>query len=178
MKFLILVFENIARNPVRTILTSLGTMMLVLVVTLVFTVLTTLDKVTTEKSANIKAIVTEKWQNPSLMPYSYAAGLSDGAADPNDPNAIHPQDSMTWGFFVGSTESNPAKRGYENLFFSFIMEAEKARTMLDNIDSLPDEQARPLIEAIKKMKEFRNGVIVGEGRLNKLKKRIGDRITV
>ena len=70
MKFLILVFENIARNPVRTILTSLGTMMLVLVVTLVFTVLTTLDKVTTEKSANIKAIVTEKWQNPSLMPYS------------------------------------------------------------------------------------------------------------
>ena len=65
MKFLILVFENIARNPVRTILTSLGTMMLVLVVTLVFTVLTTLDKVTTEKSANIKAIVTENGKTPA-----------------------------------------------------------------------------------------------------------------
>jgi putative ABC transport system permease protein len=178
MKFLILVIENIRRNVVRTILTSLGTMMLVLVVTLVFTVLTTLDKVTTEKSANIKAIVTEKWQNPSMMPYSYAAGLSDGAADPGNPADVHPQDSMTWGFFVGSTESNPAKRGFENLFFSFIMDPEKARTMLDNIDTLTDEQARPLMDTIKKMQETRNGVIIGEGRLAKMKKKVGERITV
>lgn len=178
MKFLVLVFENIRRNVGRTILTSLGTMMLVLVVTLVFTVLTTLDKVTTEKSANIKAIVTEKWQNPSLLPYSYAPGLSAGAADPNDPNAVHPQDHMTWGFFVGSTESNPAKRGFENLFFSFIMEPDKARTMLNDIDELSDEKAAPLIEAIKKLKELRNGVIIGEGRLAKIKRRIGDRIIV
>ncbi|HEY0982687.1 ABC transporter permease [Schlesneria sp.] len=177
MKFLVLVLENIARNPVRTILTSLGTMMLVLVVTLVFTVLTTLDYVTKEKSANIKAIVTEKWQAPSLLPYSYAAGLSEGAADPNDPNAVRPQDSMSWGFFVGSTESNPAKRGYENLFFAFIMEPEKARTMLDGIDVLTDEQAAPLIAGIKRMNEIRNGVIIGPGRLEKMKKRIGDRIT-
>lgn len=177
MKFLVLVIENIRRNLVRSILTSLGTMMLVLVVTLVFTVLTTLDKVTTEKSANIKAIVTEKWQNPSMMPYAYAAGLSEGAADPTDPKAVHPQDYMTWGFFVGSTESNPAKRGFENLFFSFVMEPEKARTMLDNIDVLSDEQAGVLIEAIRRIKEVRNGVIMGEGRLAKLKKRIGDRIT-
>ena len=178
MKFLVLVVENIRRNLVRTTLTSLGTMMLVLVVTLVFTVLTTLDTVTTEKSANIKAIVTEKWQNPSMMPYSYAAGLSAGAADPADANAVHPQGSMTWGFFVGSTESNPAKRGYENLFFSFIMDPEKARTMLDTIDSLPDERVRPLIDAINNMKKTKNGVIIGEGRLAKMKKRVGDRITV
>src|SRR4051794_7035209 len=118
MKYFVLVLETIRHNLVRTILTSLGTMVLVLMVTLVFTVLTALDKVTTEKSANIKAIVTEKWQNPSMLPYAYAAGLSDAAADPGDPNAVHPQDSMTWGFFVGSTEENPAKRGYENLFFS------------------------------------------------------------
>ena len=178
MNFLILIIENIRRNLIRTTLTSLGTMMLVLVVTLVFTVLTTLDKVTTEKSTNIKAIVTEKWQIPSMLPYSYAAGLSDGAADPNDPNAVHPQDHMTWGFFVGSTESNPAKRGFENLFFSFIMEPEKARTMLDNIDALSDEQAQELIEGIRKIKEIRNGVIIGQGRLTKMQKRIGDRITV
>lgn len=178
MKFLVLILENIRRNLIRTTLTSLGTMMLVLVVTLVFTVLTTLDKVTTEKSTNIKAIVTEKWQIPSMMPYSYAAGLSDGAADPNDPQAVHPQDSMTWGFFVGSTESNAAKRGFENLFFAFIMEPEKARTMLDNIDVLTDEQAQELIDGIRKMKETRNGVIIGQGRLTKMQKRIGDRITV
>lgn len=179
MNILILSLQNIRCNPVRTVLTSLGTMMLVVVITLVGTVLSTLDRVTTEKSTNIKAIVTEKWQIPSMMPYSYAAGLSAGAADPNDPDAVRPKDrdSMTWGFFVGSTESNPAKRGFENLFFSFIMDPEKARTMLDDIDDLTDEQARPLIEGIEKMKQLRNGVIIGEGRLEKMNKRIGDRIT-
>src|SRR4029079_18368830 len=73
---------------------------------------------------------------------------------------------------------NPAKMGYENMFFSFIMEPEKARTMLDGIDELTDEQAMPLIEGIKRINATRNGVIVGEGRLAKLKRRVGDRITV
>jgi len=178
MKFLVLIFENIRRNLIRTVLTSLGTMMLVLVVTLVFTVLTTLDYVATEKSSNIKAIVTEKWQNPSMMPYSYAPGLCAGGVDENDTTAVHPQGSMTWGFFVGSTESVPAKRSFENLFFSFIMEPEKARSMLDNIDSLTDEQVQPLTDAVNKMKTIRNGVIMGEGRMKKMNKRIGDRIKV
>lgn len=178
MKFLILVLENIRRNPIRTTLTSLGTMTLVLVVTLVFSVLTTLDKVTSDKIANMKMVITERWQVPSMMPFSYAAGLCDGAADPNDPNAAHPQDSMTWGFFIGSTEQNPAKRSFENMFFGFIMEPEKARTMMNDIDVLTDDEAAVLIEGIRKMKEIRNGVIIGEGRLNKFKRRIGDHITV
>ncbi len=178
MKYLFLVFENIRRNLIRTILTGLGTMVMVLVVTLVFTVLTSLDKSTTEKQKNLKAIVTEKWQIPSMMPYSYAQALSEGGADPGDPDAARPDDSMSWGFFVGSTEENPAKRSFENLFFAFIMEPEKARTMLDEVDALSDEEALPLTAAIQKMKDVPNGVIIGQERLDKMKKRVGDRITV
>ncbi len=177
MKFFFLIFDNIRRNPVRTLLTSLGTMVMVLVVTLVFTVLTALDKSTTEKSANLKAIVTEKWQVPSIMPYSYAKGLSEGAADPGDASAAHPTDAMTWGFFLGSTESNPAKRSFENLFFAFIMEPEKSRTMMDELDEMDDEQVEPLIKAIARMKETPNGVIVGLERLEKMKKKVGERFT-
>jgi len=178
MKYFFLIFESIRRNPVRTILTSLGTMMLVLVVTLVFTVLTAMDRATTEKSSNIKAIVTEKWQVPSMMPYSYAKALTEGAADPADKSAARPSDYMTWGFFVGSTESNPAKRGFENMFFSFVMEPEKTRTMMDEVDEMPDSEVRPLIDAIARMKEVPNGVIVGPERLEKMNKKVGDRITV
>ena len=58
MKFLLLTLDNIRRNPVRTLLTSLGTMVLVFVVTLVWSVLWFLDAATTEKSANFKAIVS------------------------------------------------------------------------------------------------------------------------
>ncbi len=178
MKLLFLIFENIRRNLIRTTLTGLGTMMMVLVVTLVFTVLSALDRATTEKQTNLKAIVTEKWQIPSMMPYSYAKALSDGGANPDDPDAARPEDSMSWGFFVGSTEENPAKRSFENLFFAFIMEPEKARTMLDEVDMLSDEEAAPLLAAIQKMKDVPNGVIVGQERLEKMKKRVGDRITV
>ena len=178
MKFLFLIFENIRRNLIRTILTGLGTMMMVLVVTLVFTVLSALDRATTEKQTNLKAIVTEKWQLPSMMPYSYAQALSEGGASPDDPDAMRPEDSMSWGFFVGSTEENPAKRSFENLFFAFIMEPEKARTMLDEVDTLSDEDAAPLLAAIQRMKDVPNGVIVGQERLEKMKKRVGDRITI
>ena len=178
MKYLFLIVENIRRNLIRTILTGLGTMVMVLVVTLVFTVLTALDQATTEKQKNLKAIVTEKWQIPSMMPYSYAKSLSEGGAAADDPDAARPEDSMSWGFFVGSTEENPAKRSFENLFFAFIMEPEKARTMLDEVDALSDEEAQPLIAAIKKMNEIPNGVIVGQERLDKMKKQVGDRITV
>ena len=178
MKYFFLIYESIRRNPIRTILTSLGTMMLVLVVTLVFTVLTAMDRATTEKSSNIKAIVTEKWQVPSMMPFSYAKALTEGAAEPEDTTAARPSDYMTWGFFVGSTESNPAKRGFENMFFSFVMEPEKARTMMDEVDEMPDSEVRPLLEAIARMKDVPNGVIVGPERLEKMQKKIGDRITV
>ena len=91
---------------------------------------------------------------------------------------MRPEDSMSWGFFVGSTEENPAKRSFENLFFAFIMEPEKARTMLDEVDTLSDEDAAPLLAAIQRMKDVPNGVIVGQERLEKMKKRVGDRITI
>lgn len=181
MKYLFLIGENIRRNVIRTILTSLGTMVMVLVVTLVFTVLSSLDAATTEKQENLKAIVTEKWQIPSMLPYSYVSGLVAGGADPDDASASRPEDFMSWGFFVGSTEENPAKRSFENLFFAFIMEPEKALTMFDEVDELvrdrPDEAA-PLINAVNRMKDVPNGVIVGPDRLEKMKKRVGDRITV
>ena len=72
MKFLLLIVKNVRRNLLRTILTSLGTMVLVFVVTLIWSVLGFLDRETEEQSQNVKGIVTERWQIPSRMPFSYA----------------------------------------------------------------------------------------------------------
>ncbi len=80
MKLLGLVFRNLLRNKVRTLLMALGTMMLVFVVTLVWSVLGFLDQATTAKSERIKAVVTERWTIPSRMPYAYSNLLKDGAA--------------------------------------------------------------------------------------------------
>ncbi len=174
MRALLLVFDNIRRNPVRTILTGMGTMVLVLVVTLVFTILTTLDRATTEKAQNIKGIATERWQIPSQMPWAYAAGLTEGGA--RDPGDLKPNDSMTWGFYAGSTD--PKKMTFDTLVFGFVMEPQKLLTMMDDLDNLEGPDRTKLEAAIKRMEENRQGIIVGEDRLKKLEKQIGDRITL
>ena len=65
MKFMMLIFKNLRRNLVRSMLTSAGVMVLVFVITLIWSILGFLDMATSEKSANFKGIVTEKWSIPS-----------------------------------------------------------------------------------------------------------------
>jgi putative ABC transport system permease protein len=54
MKFFLLILKNLRRNLLRTILTGLGTIVLVFVVTLIWSVLNFLNKATEEKSQNLK----------------------------------------------------------------------------------------------------------------------------
>ncbi len=159
MKFLLLILKNVRRNAVRSILTAVGTMVLVFVVTLVWSILDFLDKVTAEKSDNLKAIVTERWQIPSQMPFAYADSLGDGAA--RHPNDIHPLDSMSWQFYGGTID--PAKRTIENILFAFAMEPDKVGTMLDELElkDLPPDKADNLRQSIARLKEKRNGIILG-----------------
>ena len=80
LKYVLLIGKNLRRNVLRTSLTALGTMVLVFVVTLVWSVLHLLDTVMAEKTSDLKAIITERWQIPSQMPFAYADSLSQGAA--------------------------------------------------------------------------------------------------
>jgi len=182
MKILRLIWSNVVRNKLRTLLTSLGTMMLVFVVTLVWSVLWFLDRATTERSENLKAVVTERWRLPSQMPYSYVNTLTEGAA--REEGDIRPTDSMTWTFYGGSIERDPAKRGIDNVLFAFSMQPEKLLTMMDDLDSLGGQEKADFSAAVDRLKENRQGIIVGRKRLESLSRsvggelRIGDRVTV
>src|SRR5262245_59530520 len=72
-KQFLFIVKSLRRNLLRSVLTGLATMVLVFVITLVWTVLWFLDLVTTEKTKDLKAIVTERWQIPSQMPISYVS---------------------------------------------------------------------------------------------------------
>ena len=178
MKFIRLIFQNLARNKTRSLLTSAGTMILVFVVTLVWSILSFLAFVMTEKPANIKAIVTEKWRAPSMMPYAYTTSLREGAA--TEPEHVKPTDSMSWTFFVGFLDPNPKKRSFENFAFAFCMEPDSVLTMMDGLDELSkDSQEYKSLEAdVAKLKKNRMGILLGRERLDKLKKKVGDRFTI
>jgi putative ABC transport system permease protein len=174
MKFLLLILKNVRRNLLRSSLTALGTMALVLVVTLVWSLLAFLDLITSEKKQNLKAIVSERWQFPSQMPFSYAETLADGAA--REPDDIKPLDSMTWQFFGGVLDKENVTR--DTRMFAFAMEPRKLATMMDELDSLPADQKRDLEEIVEKMEANRQAVAMGKDWLRILNKRIGDRFTL
>lgn len=174
MRFLILILKNVRRNIVRSSLTALGTMMMVFVVILVKSILSFLDAATVEKSANLKAIVTERWQIPSQMPYTYAESLSHaGASKPGD---IEPLDSMTWQFYGGSLDSDPKKRDWKNSLFAFALEPKKLTTMMDDLDNLREPIKSEFAAVVKKLEDNRQGIIVGKARLAQINKKVGERI--
>jgi len=174
MKYLLLIYKNIGRNLLRSLLTALGTMVLVLVVTLVWSVLSFIDMLTVEKSKDFKAIVTERWSAPSRMPYYYASVLADGAARPNHPEDIRPQDWMTWQFFVGTLDTK--NQSFRNTIFGLACDPDKLLTMMDGLEheNLPDGEFQRMQDVVEKLKKTPDGIIVGSDHLKNLNSMIGN----
>jgi putative ABC transport system permease protein len=171
-----ILFKNLARNPLRTFLTSGATVLFVFVVTLVWSVLWLLDLVTTEKSKDFKAMVTERWQLPSRMPFAYSGTLAEGAA--RKPGDVRPLDNMTWEFFGGSLEKETARRTRENMLFFFCMDPAKVLSMMDGMDELsPDETAR-CQEMIRLVQEDNRRIVLGFNQAKATNKKVGERITL
>ncbi|QDU26941.1 FtsX-like permease family protein [Anatilimnocola aggregata] len=172
MKFLLLMFKNVRRNKLRSLLTAGATVMLVLVITLVWSILDFLNKATTEKEKDLKAIVTERWQIPSRMPFAYASQLEEGGA--RNPGDIKPADSMTWQFYGGSLD--PKQMTRDNILFAFALEPKKLETMMDDLDKLEGQEKEEFHQAVLRLEENQQGLILGRDRLKGLNKKIGDRI--
>jgi putative ABC transport system permease protein len=174
VKFGVIIFKNVRRNLLRTTLTSLGTMVLVLVITLIWSVLHFLDNAMADKATNFKVIVTERWQIPSRMPFAYAATLRDAAA--REPGDIHPKDWCTWQFYGGTLDAKNRTR--ENSLFFICMQPEKIPTMVDELEDFRGARMDELKRLVGVMESQRDAVLVGTGVLKRLGKKVGERMKV
>jgi putative ABC transport system permease protein len=170
-RFFLLMLKNLRRNRVRTLLICTATVVLVAMVTLIWTVVYFLDQATRDRAKNFKIIVTERWQLPSQMPQTHANYL-----DPDHSNFLPElagkytnRDFMTWSFYGGSTEKGKFTR--ESIVFFFAMKPEHVRSMMDDLDTLDPE-------LIKKMENNRRGVLMGKERLKMIDKKVGERFSV
>ncbi len=175
-KPMLFILKSLARNKLRTALTGLATALFVLLVTMVWSVLWFLDRATQEKSKDLKAIVTERWQIPSQMPFAYAQPLSEGAPRKADDVKIAPENSMTWQFFGGTLEQEKPTR--ENMVFFFCMEPSKVMSMMDGIDQFSAQDRAKLEAALKAMEQDPRKVVIGQQRLEAMHKRVGEHIRV
>jgi putative ABC transport system permease protein len=177
MKFFLLILKNLRRNKVRTALTCLAVMVLVFVVTMIWTVVYFLENFTKEKSGSLKAIVTDRYDFQGQLPLAYAGPLSRGAA--SKPGDKVPSDSMAWQFYVGTLDLRKQTR--EDLVILVGMEARQLPTkvgkavvykgMIDELDPIDQE-------TVKKLEQTTNGCLLGERRLKTLNRKVGDRFKV
>ncbi len=172
-RYVRIVFKSLARNPLRTALTGLATAVLVFVVALVWSALYFLDQATAEKSKDFKAIVSERWQIPSQMPFSYARNIAEGAA--SKPGDVKPQDDMTWQFYGATTDRAMTR---ENLVFFFAMDPDKIPTMMDDLDNLPPTEAAELRKLVERMKQDKRCILLGRDRLRLLNKKVGEHVSL
>jgi putative ABC transport system permease protein len=170
-KLCLLMIKNLRRNLLRTLLSATAIVVLVFMVTMIWTVVSFLDASTEEKSQEIKLIVTEKWQLPSQMPLTHANYLN-----PKHPNFlpelrpyVGDDDFMTWSFYGGSTELGKMTR--ENVVFMFCMSPDHIKPMMDDLQDLPDA-------VIAELKRDPQNVLMGQERLEQLKMRVGDKFKI
>jgi putative ABC transport system permease protein len=174
MKIFLLILKNLRRNKLRSTLTCLAVMVLVLVVTMIWTVVAFLDNFTQQKQGNLKAIVTDRYDAQGELPLSYVEPLSEGAARKRGDKK--PVDSMAWQIYLGTLD--PEKRSRENLLVLIATDARHLPTkvgktvthkgMIDDLDPLDKE-------LVDRLEDTTDGCLLGRKRLKSLNKRVGER---
>jgi putative ABC transport system permease protein len=166
-KLFLLVIKNLRRNLLRTGLTAFAIAVLVLMITLIWTVISALDALTEQRSRDLKLIVAERWRNPSMMPLTHAHYL-----DPHksqfilNKRDVGPNDFMTWSFYFGTTEQ--WKLTANNWAFFFVMNPDHIIPMMDDMQGLDPG-------LVRKLKENPKACLVGSRRLQGLHRAVGDR---
>jgi putative ABC transport system permease protein len=162
-RLLLLAVKNLRRNFVRTALTCTATMVLVFMITMIWTVLYFMDLITREKARDLKLIISERWQLPSQMPMTHANYL-----DPSHPQflpELHglygPDDFMTWSFYGGTQD--PKNLTPANLVFFFTMDPHKIVPMMDDLQDLSPEILRKMTDPRKP-----EAVLIGSEKLRSI----------
>lgn len=174
LKLFLLSLKNLRRNKARAVLTAMALVLLASIFCMIATVLHGLSQVTSEKSKDIKLIITERYRIPSRFDRSLMEQITrPGGVLHSELLQIpgfHAEQSAVWQV-VGFTLDPEMK----NKDLQFIIIATQPHTIpfMDDLDTLDprvlDAMKRPPKSGLANI-----GVLVGEARLKRLGKKIGD----
>jgi putative ABC transport system permease protein len=174
----ILGMRNIIRALLRTSLTYLAVFVLVFVLCCIWSILAFLSAITEQKDANLKGIVTEKYQIPSQMPPGHLARVRDEVASlPPGQRPDNIDDNiMTWAFVGGTLDKG--KFTPQNSIFFFATEPDKLLKMMPGLDELSADDQAKIERLAGVMTVDPKAVVIGAEKLRQMNKRVGDRIRI
>ena len=175
-RLFLLGLKNLRRNLLRTMLTAVAIGVLAVMITTIWTIIYFIDLIQTERSKDLKVIVTYKWSVPSQIPMNFKDYL-----DPTSPGLLlklrepptdqgkplyGKDDFMIWSFFGGTTD--PQKITPDTLIFFFVMHPDQIIPMMDDLGDLDPK----LVQA---MKEKPQACLLGKDKLKAINKQVGER---
>ncbi len=174
-KLFMLGLKNLRRNLVRTLLTGTAIGVLAFMITMIWTVIYFIGLATTERSKDLKIIITERWQIPSQMPMTHGHYLDPSPkgnlmpelrGSDGKPLYYGPDDFMIWSFYGGTMD--PTKLTLENMIFFFAMSPDSIVPMMDDLADLDPK-------LIKALKDNKQGCLLGVDKMQTVNKRVGER---
>ncbi len=175
MRFLLLIFKNLRRNRVRTLLTATAVVCLVMIFSMIVTVLRFLQLAVTARSTNVPIVITERYRFPSRFDRRYIEQIVRSGSTLNDElmaaGGFRPENHTIWHFVAFTLDP---ERKDKNLEFMIIATLpEKMPSMIDGLEDLDPK----LCELMSKPPQTRRdgvGILIGPDRLARLNKRVGD----
>lgn len=180
MKLVKLIFKNMMRNKVRSILTAVAIFLLVAIFTLIMTVIAFLDTQMADQSKDVLAVITERYRIPSRFDRKYMEDISSTGSTINSKlssiEGFHGEKTNLW-HFVGFT-LDPTMQDKDKFFFVIACWPDKINTMTDGMKGFDDDgklanlMKHPPVSGVDNI-----GILLGPERMKKLGKKVGDVFT-
>ena len=178
-----LVFRSIGRNLLRTTLTYIALFVLTGILTALYGIVNKVNDFLTEQEGDQVVIMSERFSVPSRMPPRHKDALKDVMQDtfperyPNR-NAVS-QDVMSWSFVIGSLDQTKFTK--DDALFLFALDPSGVRNEMMGFqglkkEDLGEEKWNDLMLVLDQVERNKMNIIVGEDKLKKLKKQVGDSV--
>ena len=158
-KFFVLVFKNMSRNRLRTVLTGLAVLILSLVYAVASSTTAAVGRMVAENSSINRLVITDRWTTPSQLP----ARIVDKICE--KPGI---EDWTTWRYYFGFLDES--KRS-DRFAFGIATRIENIRQMHPGLEAIDPA-------ALEALRTEKAGALVGPAIIDTMKWRIGQRFTL
>jgi len=159
LKFVTFVLKNIGRNGIRSTLTSFAIIILTLIFTIVTTVTIRARELVNKQAGDSKLIVSERWTIPSKIPIRSVDEIV---------TFDEIVDFTTWNFYAGFFDDSGRK---DRMALGIATRLDNLKSMHEDLRDVPDE-------TIERLREAKAGALVGEAIVNTMHWQPGDEFTL